>query len=898
MAKDVICGMDVSENDAAGVSEYRGKKYYFCSPMCKTKFDANPELYIEPVEGSKTDTPARHDVRKDAEDEVSTMQKKKPEPKIDSSSGLNRIDLPIVGMRCAACASTIEKGLSNLEGVANANVNLATNKATILYHPRFINPEDFIDSVKKSGYDVGTTSVEIPIQGIQCASCVQSIEKTLLQTQGITKAVVNLATAKARIEYLPSEIGLAEIKRAIEDTGYKVLEIPDEEDLEDVESLAREKEFKNLERKFIAGVILATIIFLGSMPHLFPWVPDHLNNFYVLWLLATPVQFWIGWQFYKGAWGAFRHRNADMNTLIAVGTSAAYVYSVVATLFPSFFESGGMRPQVYFDTSAMIVVLILFGRLLEARAKARTSDSIKKLIGLQPKTARVKRNGKEIDVPIKDVVVGDEIFVRPGERIPVDGVVLEGKSTVDESMISGESRPVKKEQGGEVIGATINKTGSFRFSATRVGKETVLAQIIQLVEEAQGSKAPIQRLADVIAGYFVPIVISIAIATFIIWFNFGPEPALTYSLLNFVAVMIIACPCALGLATPTAVMVGTGKGAENGILIKGGESLETAHKVDTMVIDKTGTLTKGEPAVVDIFVLDSYTEADVLKFAASAEKASEHPLGEAIVSRAKEEDIPLQDPDKFEAIEGRGITARVFGEDVLVGSAELMRSQNVRCNGLLEKAEAAAREGKTPVCVAVNGKAAGLLTITDPLKDDAIDAVLRLKKMGLEVVMLTGDNRNTAKVVARRAGIEKVIAEVLPQEKVNEIKKLQAYGKKVAMVGDGINDAPALVEADVGIAIGSGTDVAMEASDITLIKDNLAGVVSAVELSKKTVRTIKQNLFWAFIYNTIGIPIAAGILYPFFGILLSPIVASAAMAFSSVSVVSNSLRLKRAEIDG
>ncbi|MGD8538697.1 MAG: HAD-IC family P-type ATPase, partial [Candidatus Aminicenantes bacterium] len=582
MAKDVICGMDVSENDAAGVSEYKGKKYYFCSPMCKTKFDANPELYIEPVEGSKTDTSARHDVRKDAEGDVSTMQKKELEPKIDLSSGLNRIDLPIVGMRCAACASTIEKGLSNLEGVANANVNLATNKATILYHSRFINPEDFIDSVKKSGYDVSTTSVEIPIQGIQCASCVQSIEKTLLQTQGITKAVVNLATAKARVEYLPSEIGLAEIKKAIEDTGYKVLEIPDEEDLEDVESLAREKEFKNLERKFIAGVILATMIFLGSMPHLFPWVPDHLNNFYVLWLLATPVQFWIGWQFYKGAWGAFKHRNADMNTLIAVGTSAAYVYSVVATLFPRFFESGGMRPQVYFDTSAMIVVLILFGRLLEARAKARTSDSIKKLIGLQPKTARVKRNGKDIDVPIKDVVVGDEIFVRPGERIPVDGVVLEGKSTVDESMISGESRPVKKEQGGEVIGATINKTGSFRFSATRVGKETVLAQIIQLVEEAQGSKAPIQRLADVIAGYFVPIVISIAIATFIIWFNFGPEPALTFSLLNFVAVMIIACPCALGLATPTAVMVGTGRGAENGVLIKGGESLETAHKVDTI----------------------------------------------------------------------------------------------------------------------------------------------------------------------------------------------------------------------------------------------------------------------------------------------------------------------------
>ena len=812
-------------------------------------------------------------------------------------STLDRIDLPILGMRCAACASTIEKGLSGLDGVEDANVNLATNKATIFYHSRILNPEDFIDFVRQSGYDVGTASVEIPIQGVQCASCVQSIEKALQRTKGITKSVVNLATSKAKVEYLPSEIGLAEIKQAIENTGYKVLDIPEENDIDDLENRAREKEYKNLKKKFIIGLILAAIIFIGSMPHLFPWVPNFLNNFFVLWLLATPVQFWIGWQFYKGAWGAFKHRNADMNTLIAVGTSAAYVYSVVATLFSSFFDSGGIRPQVYFDTSAMIIVLILFGRLLEARAKARTSDSIKKLMGLQPKTARVKRGGNEVDIPIKEVVVGDEILVRPGERIPVDGVVLEGRSTVDESMISGESKPVKKEPGGEVIGATINKTGSFRFRATRVGKETALAQIIQLVQDAQGSKAPIQRLADVIAGYFVPIVISIAIATFIIWFNFGPEPVLTFSLLNFVAVMIIACPCALGLATPTAVMVGTGKGAENGVLIKGGESLETAHKIDTVVFDKTGTLTKGEPEVVDIFTLDSFTEVDVLKFAASAEKASEHPLGEAIVKKADERNIFLQDPQQFEAIEGRGIKAVVSGEDVLIGSAELMKIQSIKCDGLMDKAEEAALEGKTPVCVALNGKAAGLLSITDPLKDDSVEAVAELKKMGLEVAMLTGDNHKTAEAIARKVGIEKVMSEVLPQDKVEEIKKLQAEGKKVAMVGDGINDAPALVQADVGIAIGSGTDVAMEASDITLIKENLTGVVSAVELSKKTVRTIKQNLFWAFIYNAIGIPIAAGILYPFFGILLSPIVASAAMAFSSVSVVSNSLRLKRAKLD-
>jgi Cu+-exporting ATPase len=738
--------------------------------------------------------------------------------------------------------------------------------------------------------------IDLPIVGMKCAACASTIEKTLLRTKGITNAVVNLATSKARVDYLPSEIGLPEIKKAIENTGFKVLDIPEENNIEDLDSRARESEYKSLMRKFIVGLILAVIIFIGSMPHLFPWVPDFLNNFFMLWLLATPVQFMIGWQFYKGAWSALKHRNADMNTLIAVGTSAAYFYSVVATLFPSFFESGGMRPQVYFDTSAMIIVLILFGRLLEARAKARTSDSIKKLMGLQPKTARVRRNGYEVDIPIKEVAVGDQVLVRPGERIPVDGVVLEGKSTVDESMISGESKPVKKEPGEEVIGATINKTGSFRFKAIRVGKETALAQIIQLVQDAQGSKAPIQRLADVIAGYFVPVVIAIAIATFIIWFNFGPEPALTFSLLNFVAVMIIACPCALGLATPTAVMVGTGKGAENGVLIKGGESLETAHKVDTIVFDKTGTLTKGVPEVVDIFTLDSFEESDALSLAASAEKASEHPLGEAIIKKAEEREIQLPDPHEFEAVQGRGIKAVVSGIDVLVGSAELMKSQNVKCFGLIDKAEDVAREGKTPVCVAVNGKAAGLLAIADPLKDDSVEAIAELEKMGLEVIMLTGDNRKTAEVVARKAGIEKVISEVLPQDKVEEIKRLQAGGKKVAMVGDGINDAPALAQADVGIALGSGTDVAMEASDITLIKDNLIGVVSAIKLSKKTVRTIKQNLFWAFIYNTIGIPIAAGILYPFFGVLLSPIVASAAMAFSSVSVVSNSLRLKRAKI--
>jgi Cu+-exporting ATPase len=585
-----------------------------------------------------------------------------------------------------------------------------------------------------------------------------------------------------------------------------------------------------------------------------------------------------------------------MNTLIAVGTSAAYLYSVVATVFPSFFKAGGIKPEVFFDTSAMIIVLILLGRLLEARAKGQTSEAIKKLAGLQAKTARVIRDGKTVDIPIEEVLVGDEVVVRPGEKIPVDGIVSKGKSAVDESMITGESMPVNKETGDEVIGATINKTGSFQFRTTKVGKDTALAQIIKLVRDAQGSKAPIQRLADVIAGYFVPIVISIAIATFVIWFNFGHSPALTIALMNFVAVMIIACPCALGLATPTAVMVGTGKGAERGILIKGGESLETAHKLDTIVFDKTGTLTKGEPEVTDIITLNALSKEEILKYVASAEKTSEHPLGEAIVKRADERKIELLEAKNFNAIEGHGIEAIVDGKNILLGNMKLMRKRQIEVRDLEAKAEEFAAEGKTPMYVSIKGKAAGLIAVADSLKENSVEAVEKLKKLGLEVVMLTGDNKKTAEAIARKAGIDKVLPEVLPEDKVHEIKRLQSGGRRVAMVGDGINDAPALAQADVGIAIGSGTDVAMEASDITLIKGDLRGVVSAIELSKRTIRIIKQNLFWAFFYNTAGIPIAAGILYPFFGIFLNPIFASAAMAFSSVSVVSNSLRLRRIKL--
>ena len=814
----------------------------------------------------------------------------------DKEAKTERIDLPIVGMSCASCAAAIQKNLFGLKGVEKANVNFATSKATIFYQPQLVKPQDFISSIRKSGYEVGVASVEIPIQGMHCASCVQNIEKALLRTRGVTKAAVNLATEKARVEYIPSEMSLKEIKEVIEQAGYRVLEVPPEEELADIERIVREKEYKKLKLKFFIGLALGILIFLGSSPRWFPWIPDFLNNFFVLWALATPVQFWIGWQFYRGAWNALRHRNAEMNTLIAVGTTAAYLYSVAATIFPSFFKAGGVMPEVYFDTSAAIIVLILLGRLLEARAKGQTSEAIKKLAGLQPKTARVVRDSKETDIPVEEVMVGDEVVVRPGEKIPVDGVVISGKSAVDESMITGESMPAKKEAGDEVIGATINKTGSFRFKATKVGKDTALAQIIKLVQDAQGSKAPIQRLADTIAGYFVPIVISIAIATFVIWFNFAPSSALTFALLNFVAVLIIACPCALGLATPTAVMVGTGKGAESGILIKGGESLETAHKLETIVLDKTGTLTKGEPEVTDLVTLGSFGQEEVLTFAASAEKASEHPLGEAIVKKAAEQGVEIQASENFKAIEGYGIEAEVKGKKILLGNAKLMQGRKIGTEELEARAKELSQEGKTPIYVSIEGKMAGIIAVADTLKENSTQAVERLKKMGLEVVMLTGDNRRTAEAIARKAGIDRVLSEVLPEDKVHEIKRLQSEGKRVGMVGDGINDAPALAQADIGIAIGSGTDIAMEASDITLIRGDLRGVVSAIELSRRTIRVIKQNLFWAFFYNTLGIPIAAGILYPFFKILLNPIIASAAMAFSSVSVVSNSLRLRRAKL--
>ncbi|MCL6628085.1 MAG: copper-translocating P-type ATPase, partial [Armatimonadetes bacterium] len=664
----------------------------------------------------------------------------------------------------------------------------------------------------------------------------------------------------------------------------------------------REALYRRLRRKTVICALIAVPVLLGSFRNLIPFVPAWMGNQYLLWALATIIQFWGGWQFYVGALAVLRQRAADMNTLIAVGSSAAYFYSAGVILFPEFFRQvTAAELALYFDTSSVIIVLILFGRLLELRARGRTSEAIRRLVGLQAKTARVVRNGRELDIPTDEVQVGDTVVVRPGERIPVDGVVIEGHSSVDESMISGEPIPVVKQAGDEVIGATINKTGSFRFRATKVGKDTTLAQIIRLVEQAQGSKAPIQRLADVIAGYFVPVVIGIAVITFVVWYIFGPEPSFTHALLNAIAVLIIACPCALGLATPTAIMVGTGKAAENGVLFKNAETVETAHRIDTVVLDKTGTVTEGRPVVTDVIGTHDFSETELLYFTASAERVSEHPLGEAIVRYAESRGIELTSPSGFQSITGQGIEAVIEGHAVVVGSRRLIEERTRKDLADVEQKEPGldelptktlTAEGKTLVFVAIDHRVAGMIAIADTVKPRASEAVASLIAMGLQVVMITGNDWRTAQAVARQVGIDQVVAEILPQQKADEIRKLQEKGKKVAMVGDGINDAPALAQADVGIAIGTGTDVAMETADVTLISGDLQGIITALSLSKATMRTIRQNLFWAFIYNIILIPVAAGVLYPSFRILLDPMWAAGAMAMSSVSVVSNSLRLR------
>lgn len=813
-----------------------------------------------------------------------------------------QISLPVTGMTCANCSLTIERNLRRMEGVEEAAVNLATEKAAVIYDPSVVKETDFLALIRDIGYDVATAKADLPVTGMTCANCAATIERTLKRLDGVVAANVNLANERAHVEYLPGVTSLAAIQGAIRDAGYDVVVAGEGESVEDVERAAREAEIRDQTRKFWVGVALALPLFLVSMARDFGLLGMWAHQPWVNWVflaLATPVQFYVGWDYYVGGFKSLRAGSANMDVLVAMGSSAAYFYSLAVLLFPA------LGDHVYFETSALIITLIKLGKMLEARAKGRTSEAIRKLMGLRPKTARVIRPGseEEIEVPVEAVVLGDLVVVRPGERMPVDGVVVEGRSAVDESMLTGESLPVDKKPGDEIVGGTINKQGLLKFEATRVGAQTALAQIVRLVEEAQGSKAPIQRLADRVSGVFVPIVIAIATLTFLAWLLIGGV-GFTQSMIYMVAVLVIACPCALGLATPTAIMVGTGRGAELGVLFKNSEALERAHELTTVILDKTGTITRGQPAVTDVEAIDAdaMPGSQILALAASAERGSEHPLGQAIVQAAREAGLALAEPERFEAVAGKGVSAVVDGAEVLVGTRRLLEDRGLALNGLEDSLLRLEEEAKTAMLVSREGEALGVVAVADTLKEGSIEAIRQMQALGLEVVMITGDNRATAEAVARQLALAgeagtgglpvRVVAEVLPGDKAAQVRALQEEGRVVGMVGDGINDAPALAQADVGIAIGTGTDVAMAAADVTLMSGDLRGVARAIALSRATMRTIKQNLFWAFFYNVILIPLAAGVFYPLLGLRLHPVLAAAAMAFSSIFVVSNSLRLR------
>lgn len=867
IVKDPVCGMEVDESKALRL-EKEGRVYFFCSRNCRDRF----------------------------------LGKKKENPEVPQAEApsKNKAIVNITGMHCSSCVVTIENALKKVPGVSSAKVNFTSEKAYIEYDPTKVSPKDLHQAIAKTGYKTiisretlrpeGQATLKLKVIGMDNPHCLGTVEGALNRLSGIIKKEL-FVNQKARIQFDSSILSTQEIKETIKAAGYTPIE--EEEVTIDVERQARKREIKSLKIKFTISIILAAPLMYFAMATglklpLVPWMNTHMAS--IQFLLATPIMF-AGYQFFtKGFTAVIKTKTANMDTLVALGVGAAYLYSLYASIAMWLGSTAFSMRNLYYEIAGFLIAFILLGKLLESIAKGKTSEAIKKLMGLQPKTAIVLREGREKEIPFEEVVVEDIIVVKPGQKIPVDGIVIEGHSSVDESMITGESIPIEKSKGSEVIGATINKTGSFKFKATKVGKDTALAQIIKLVEEAQGSKAPIQELADRISAYFVPTVVVIGILAFIVWLLAGK--GFLFALTIFIAVLIIACPCALGLATPTAVMVGTGIGAENGILIKSAESLQNARQINAVVFDKTGTLTRGEPELTDVIGYEK-SEDEVLSLAASVEKNSEHPLGEAIVKGSKEKNIALKEVQNFKSITGRGVSAELNGDKVLLGNRRLMQEKNIDTLIAQTDLERLENEGKTAMLVATNNNLIGIVAVADTLKEFSKEAVAKLKAMGKQVIMITGDNRRTGEAIAKQVGIDRALAEVLPKDKAQEIKKLQEEGLKVAMVGDGINDAPALTQADIGIAIGTGTDVAIESGDIVLIKDDLRDVVMAMDLSRYAMKKIKQNLFWAFFYNSAGIPIAAGILYPFTGFLLNPMIAGAAMAFSSVSVVSNSLFMKR-----
>ncbi|PRR75901.1 heavy metal translocating P-type ATPase [Clostridium thermopalmarium] len=805
--------------------------------------------------------------------------------------------LNIKGMTCAACARAVERASKKIDGVSEANVNLATEKLLVKYDERLTSLENIINAIEKAGYSAeeekGLKEVTISIGGMTCSACAKAVERATKKLNGVEKSEVNFASEKLYLQYNPSKIRLSKIKEAITKAGYKVLE---EETSIDSDRERKEKEIKEIWTNFIVSAVFTVPLLIITMGHMagmhLPMIIDPMHNplnFALIQIILVIPSLAAGRRFYKIGFKTLFKGSPNMDSLIAIGTSAAVLYGIFATYQISKGHDK-YSMDLYYESAATIITLILMGKYLEAKTKSKTSDTIKKLMGLAPKNALIIQDGKEVEIPIEEVEVGDIIVVKPGEKIPVDGVIIEGTSTVDESMLTGESIPVDKNVNDQVFGATINKNGLIKFKANKVGKDTVLSQIIKMVENAQGSKAPIARLADVISGYFVPVVIVLAIISGLSWYIAGRGTI--FSLTIFISVLVIACPCALGLATPTAIMVGSGKGAENGVLIKGGEALETAHKIKTVVFDKTGTITEGKPQVTDIISLNGLNEDYLLQIAASAEKGSEHPLGESIVRYAEEKNLRVLNTTSFKAIPGKGIEVNVDNKKVLIGNKKLMVERNMYLEELEKRSIDLTNEGKTLMYVSIEGRLSGLIAVADVLKENSTRAIKKLHEMGIRTVMITGDNKRTAEAIAKKAGIDEVLAEVMPEDKAENVKKIQENGDIVAMVGDGINDAPALVQADVGIAIGSGTDVAIESADIVLMKNDILDVVTAIQLSKATIRNIKQNLFWAFGYNTLGIPIAAGVLVLFGGPRLNPMIAAGAMSLSSVSVLTNALRLK------